>query len=85
MMKWVYIQKVKCHLHSDALMFSKNTFFLAIIQCHNLGTEVIVIIFHIWSDAEVMSLIVGAHLEPVATVYILCAAKYVMGILKKNT
>ena len=63
-----YIQKVKGHLHCDIIMFCKNTF-QAIIQRHNSGTEgEIVTIFHIWSDTELVTLILGGHLETVVIV-----------------
>ena len=67
-----YIQKVKGQLHSDIIMFCKNTY-LAFIQHHNLGTGgEIVTIFHIFSDTELVTLILGAQLETVVIVF--CAA-----------
>ena len=61
-----YIQKVKGQLHCDIIMFckKKQATFLVIIQRHNSGTEgEIVTIFHIWSDTELVTLILGLHLE----------------------
>lgn len=53
-----YIQRVKGQL-------------LAIIQHNNSGTEgEIVTVFHIWSDSELLKLILAAHLETVLTVLI---------------
>ena len=59
------IQQVKGQLHCDVIMFSKNTF-LAIVQHHNSGTEGdVVTIFHIWSDTELVTVNLAAHLEAV--------------------
>ena len=66
------IQKVKGQLHCDITMFCKNTF-LDIIQHHNSGTEgEIVTIFHIWSDTELVTLILGVHLGADCIEFLCC-------------
>lgn len=55
---------------------------MAIIEHHNSGAEVVVVtIFHIWSHAELMTLISGTHLE---TVVILFTSKTSLQILHKS-
>ena len=62
-------------------MFCKNTF-LAIIQHHNSGTEgKNVTIFHIWSDTELVTLILGGHLETVLVVFLNSSKVSAMNIM----
>ncbi len=72
------IHKVKGQLYCDIIMFCTITF-QAIIQLHKSGTEgETVTTFHMWSDTELVTLIFGAHLETVLSVWILCAARLKM-------
>ena len=60
-----YIQKVKGQLHCDIMMVCRNTL-LAIIKHYNSGSkEETVTIFYICSYTELVTLILGTHLETV--------------------
>lgn len=57
-------------LQCKIILFCKN-YFLAIIQCNNLGTEDnIVTILQIWLDNELLRLILGAHFGTLVTYYV---------------
>lgn len=57
------VQKVKGQHPSDIMMMGKTNF-LAIVQHHNSRTkEEIVNIFKIWSEAELVALILAAYLK----------------------
>lgn len=57
------MQKVKGQHHCD-IKINEKTLFWPLFKRHNSGTEE-KIIFHIWSDTESMTLILGALLETV--------------------
>ena len=56
------------------MMFYKKRF-LAIIQHHNSGQQwEIDTMFHIWSDTELVTVILALHFETMLIVEIFCAA-----------
>ena len=68
-----YIQKVKGQLHCDIIVFCKQSF-LASVQRHTSGTGGdILTIPYIWSDTELVTLFLDAHLEAVMIIKPLCA------------